>query len=708
MEKCNFKNLKAALHDPQTRIRYSDNVRTHNYPKIKGLVYLGDDGFFRPFSRDAEPQVLGFADNLTCFIGGRGSGKSATIDSLRYVFKGKMEIESLRESLKEDVYGRSDHTFRNTALYILMESSDGAEVVVNTFYQGWDSRSYESCFMDGSGAGIDLSASTDYRVEIFGWSEIEDLGTDTVKQRQLLDKFIPEIHKIQEDISEIKRDLETNRNEIIKAARELEDMIPGVKDYSEAKAAFDRINTEEMKKRFEEIDAIAEKQTRLRNLEEGIGNMKETLDIDNLKIRLENIVEEMKKDLSGALESWAEETLARIFESEKEMEILHRINKLLSALSDFFDNILKTAQAEEGKLHARLEELKTQLATVEGVSVEMLTTIEKRKAYKKRYDDLKEKKENIKKKREGVGKLFNKRDELLDQFIDLQNDRSSRRNDKKDEINNELERNIRSNTSVVIDFKPLGSREDFESKLGRREEGKKKEDGILKGVGTKYMERRFAETISEHLRPKELTKIIMDGDVEGLVLEHPDGENNIDYEDAQKIVSHLSPRIELYGEKHYDSEKLQILLELEEMEYEDLPEIKLDGESIMGLSPGQRCSALVPIVLLQGDCPLIIDQPEDNLDNKLVFDLVVDILRSLKEFRQIIVATHNPNIPVSGDAEQILLFESIDRATGKVEYQGSIDNEVMISKVKEVMEGGELAFHTRAQKYRYTPSLAKR
>ena len=219
------------------------------------------------------------------------------------------------------------------------------------------------------------------------------------------------------------------------------------------------------------------------------------------------------------------------------------------------------------------------------------------------------------------------------------------------------------------------------------------------------MDRRFAETISKHMLPKEFTKVVMDADVEKLVLDHPEGDNNIDYDDAQKIINHLSPKIELYGEELYDSEKLEILLELEEIEYEDLPEIKLDNVSIMGLSPGQRCSALIPIILLQGECPLIIDQPEDNLDNKLVFDLVVDILRSLKEFRQTIVATHNPNIPVSGDAEQIILFESIDRDTGKGEHQGSIDNEIMIRKVKEVMEGGDLAFHTRAQKYRYTSSF---
>ena len=131
-----------------------------------------------------------------------------------------------------------------------------------------------------------------------------------------------------------------------------------------------------------------------------------------------------------------------------------------------------------------------------------------------------------------------------------------------------------------------------------------------------------------------------------------------------------------------------------------MPQITLDGEPIAGLSPGQRCSALVPIILLQGTHPLIIDQPEDNLDNKLVFDLVVEILRNLKEHRQIIVATHNPNIPVSGDAEQILVFEPVNKFTGKISTQGSIDDAAVIEAVKNIMEGGAAAFLS-VQKYRY-------
>jgi ABC-type Mn2+/Zn2+ transport system ATPase subunit len=151
--------------------------------------------------------------------------------------------------------------------------------------------------------------------------------------------------------------------------------------------------------------------------------------------------------------------------------------------------------------------------------------------------------------------------------------------------------------------------------------------------------------------------------------------------------------------QHYDPQKLESLLSVDLITIEDKPIITLDGKSIEELSPGQRCSALIPIILVEGDSPLIIDQPEDNLDNKMVFDLVVDILRGLKEQRQIIVATHNPNIPVSGDAEQVIVFESPNKNYCEIIEQGSIDEENIVKQIKAIMEGGDKAFEVRMKKY---------
>lgn len=108
---------------------------------------------------------------------------------------------------------------------------------------------------------------------------------------------------------------------------------------------------------------------------------------------------------------------------------------------------------------------------------------------------------------------------------------------------------------------------------------------------------------------------------------------------------------------------------------------------------------MLPLIALAESTPLVIDQPEDNLDNRLISHVLADILASLKEKRQIIVCTHNPNIVVSGDAEQVIVLNAVSDRKAKVEKHGSIDNDDIIQFVIDIMEGGRDAFRVRQHRY---------
>ena len=108
---------------------------------------------------------------------------------------------------------------------------------------------------------------------------------------------------------------------------------------------------------------------------------------------------------------------------------------------------------------------------------------------------------------------------------------------------------------------------------------------------------------------------------------------------------------------------------------------------------------MLPLIALADTSPLVIDQPEDNLDNTLIGKVLVDVLANLKEKRQIIVATHNPNIVVSGDAEQVLVLDALSNTEGECKLKGSIDKAEIIRSVVEILEGGEDAFRTRMRRY---------
>ncbi|WP_211881492.1 AAA family ATPase [Pseudarthrobacter albicanus] len=114
-------------------------------------------------------------------------------------------------------------------------------------------------------------------------------------------------------------------------------------------------------------------------------------------------------------------------------------------------------------------------------------------------------------------------------------------------------------------------------------------------------------------------------------------------------------------------------------------------------SPGQRTAALLAFVLSMGTEPLILDQPEDDLENQLIYSLVVGTLRSIKSCRQVIVVTHNANIVVNGNAENVIVLQRSAETTS-IHATGALERKDVRSAVCQIMEGGEAAFTKRFER----------
>lgn len=118
-------------------------------------------------------------------------------------------------------------------------------------------------------------------------------------------------------------------------------------------------------------------------------------------------------------------------------------------------------------------------------------------------------------------------------------------------------------------------------------------------------------------------------------------------------------------------------------------------------SAGQQATALLKVLLKENRGPLIIDQPEDDLDNHVILEIAKSIWEA-KESRQLIFASHNANLVVNGDAELIIAFnycDETDRTKGTIETEGAIDIREMRETIAKVMEGGQKAFELRKEKY---------
>lgn len=131
-------------------------------------------------------------------------------------------------------------------------------------------------------------------------------------------------------------------------------------------------------------------------------------------------------------------------------------------------------------------------------------------------------------------------------------------------------------------------------------------------------------------------------------------------------------------------------------------ELKLDDKILEELSPGEKGALLLVFYLMidREDTPLIIDQPEDNLDNKSVFEVLTHFIRFAKKHRQIIIVTHNPNLAVGADAEQIIYVHLDKNKDYEFTYQtGAIENPVLNKRIVEILEGTQPAFDKRKLKY---------
>jgi len=139
---------------------------------------------------------------------------------------------------------------------------------------------------------------------------------------------------------------------------------------------------------------------------------------------------------------------------------------------------------------------------------------------------------------------------------------------------------------------------------------------------------------------------------------------------------------------------------------QDRPEIKYnigDNKSpnfvtLNNLSTGQKCTAMIILALSEGTMPIIIDQPEDSLDIRAIWDDMCTKLRSGKELRQFIFTTHNSSVAVASDTDRFMIMTA-SATKGEIVFAGAIDNETVRAEVIKYLEGGLTTYRLKYLKY---------
>ncbi len=647
-----FESFQMAFKDPESRVRLVDQMKTHYYSRIERIRIEG--GYFDGLD-------VRLSDHLNTVIGGRGTGKSTLLECIRYALdvphKGKEARRQGEEIVKENLGNAGGRVI----LELCSASNNMKRYTVIRRYaeppRVVDEEGNESALHPGK----DLLPG----IEIYGQNEIYELAKSPDALTRVLDRFLPDSLEQQERLDLAYRKLKENSQRLLKALEqrdEIEQQLAQLPKLEEQVRQFKEQGLEEQLK----LVPLLEKERQLSpRMEEEIERVRTA--VSQLRDSLPDVVFLSDKALDGLphadlLRKGRDvlETLGKTLGQK-----LGEIEQTISTSSEALQQVVKQVGAalEESERHLEKEFSKLpEVAGKDGKEVgrtyqRLLRQIEQIKPAKAKAQTIKALTKELEQERRN----------LLGEISDLRSARITAKQKAVKSLNKRLKGKLR------IQIVPDGLRQPLRDFLQQ-----------LPGVG---------ERKTQWVEGAEGLTIL------GLVAALREGKDALMQKEwgittgLAEILTHLSPA-QIY--------------ELEALDLQDRVTLELNvahaGEEkyreLHRLSTGQQCTAILHLLLLDNQDPLIMDQPEDNLDNAFIADRIVQELRSAKTERQFLFATHNANIPVFGDAEWIGVCSATeDHAEMPLDDQGSIDIPVIRDQVANILEGGKEAFMQRKEKY---------
>ncbi|MGZ5198784.1 MAG: TrlF family AAA-like ATPase [Telluria sp.] len=655
MTRPTFAAFKMAFLDPESRIRLNWQQAQSAIGKILSMTVTG--GYLDGVRVD-------FSDHLNAVIGGRGTGKSTLLECLRFALdhipKGKQALKHHQEIIKENL-GRAAG---RVELLVMSSAQNGKQYTVSRRYN-------EPPIVRDAAGNVSTMHPRDLLpcIDIYGQNEIYELAQDETSRVQLLDRFLPQDENYEANSADVHRGLTENRVALAKS----------LSDFDDVKVQVDRLpKLNEQLRGFEEL-GIKEKLAktsllaREREIAKGVTESTQTLS-DAIEIfrdtvpNLTFINDEVLEGLPDSVQLTAMRTTLE--------RLITGVNAQIAAMASLLDeasselNVQQETWQKAIKEHeAELEKALRTLPSAAGKSGQEVGT-----AYQRLLGEI----ERIRPMEaklttfEGqASNLMQDRRNLLSKLSDLRGQRIDALQRAAKKLNKRLEGKLRVEIVPEADRSPLVNFL-LACKL----------DGIA--------EKRLAWIVeAETISPMSLVQSIRSGaaDVQ------------LDWGVSAMVAEALT--------------KLQPsqLMELEALELAHRVDIFLNvarGQSeavfrpLNKLSTGQQCTAILHMLLLESADPLLMDQPEDNLDNAFIAERIVAELRDAKTSRQFLFATHNANIPVFGDAEWIGVFTAAE-SQGHLgpDAQGSIDVPAIRDQVASILEGGREAFVQRMEKYEF-------
>lgn len=643
--------LREAFIDWESRIRLPSDLPAvpYRFSKIIGAYWEG--GFLDGIN-------LHFGDNLNCIIGGKGTGKSTIIETLRYVFDLKPKSDKCEDQYRDIL----KEVFRSgSKISVLVESHEPnpKKYIIERTYP--DSPVVKE--INGT-VQSHLKPSDILRAEIYSQKEIYEISRNSAFQMELLERFTgKELDNLREKEKDLLKNLEDNKNDYLRLKRavtsveekiaELPVIEEKIKRYKEL-GIQDRLREKRLYTKEEHI--LKQGLSKIKKFEEMFTSFRQDIDLETTFLKqIDDLPNKNLLEIAGRI-------LNEL--SRKASDSLGKLNSaVIEALHSYKNDVIKTWE-ELNKKQNEIYSQKLRDLQKEFESVDPNELIQ----FEQKLEQLKLIKTECDKYEKELQRIVDERNKVLIALIGNRAEQFRVRDSIIKRLNEKL------NGIIEVNLEFQGEKKIFIERLK-----------LLKSKAREDQLTRIVE--AEGFSPFEFAKHVKEG-AEKLAERF-----GITAATAQTLCKAITEE-ELFSIEVFNiPTKAIIKLNLGS---KGSPKYKEIGH----LSIGQKCTALLTLILLENLFPLIIDQPEDDLDNTFIVEDIVNKLRSEKERRQFIIATHNANLPVFGDAELIVaLTASANNAEiGKGNF-GSIDEESIKEVVKNILEGGRQAFDIRKEKY---------
>ncbi|UGB27212.1 AAA family ATPase [Methylorubrum sp. B1-46] len=584
---------------------------------------------------------------LIAIIGARGTGKTSLVELIRYALKAPNHtVDAAKASIEHAQAVLGDGEIAVTLEDLLDE--------VHVSRTAYDEHSNASDFY--------------LPPLIFSQKEIETVALTDQGRLSLIDSFVKDDSSDQSSEASIKNNIGLISRSIKSVVDEIDQLSSGINELPALRSLAQSLEKESLRVSLSSEDNN-KRQVLLTDLTDKIIDYKLSEDyISRFVTQVQKVTKALSTEFDNSifLEEWQTDV------GRDPIPLLkHQFAAAVTKLTDT-KRTLSDISAKADIAKQQIQDMRIEVeAQARSVRVEIEKIIEGAGQTSRQLSSIKNKiaqleatEKNIKDRKSRLHSLHQQRNDLLDTLERIRSVRYSKRSD----IAKKLNANLGPKIDIRIDR--FGQYEYYAAAL----------IAAFRGSGIRYND--LANVIVENVSPRELVHCVDTEDYAKL-----SNLTGITKDRAARAIASLKGT-DLSSILVVNIEDSVVLQLLDGLEYKDVSK----------LSAGQRCTVILSIVLQHDDRTLIIDQPEDHIDNAFISETLIKSLRSRSKNSQIIVTTHNANIPVLGNASMIIQLVS-DGRNATVEVCEKVDHPDSIRAITSIMEGGMQAFRDRAQFY---------